>query len=124
MTNFSEGSSSTIARAAARARARPLTPSRPLPPRPLLSPPAAGVGDLLFRGITLKGFWLNVYLGSLSAAAASALLAETQALVAEGALAPPPAFATRFSLARVGEAVAEANRPGRGGHKVLMCSEE
>lgn len=103
-----------------RPRARPLTPSRPLPPPPF--PP--GVGDLLFRGVVLKGFWLNVFLGSISAAAAGALLAETQALVADGTLAPPPAFATRFSLAQVGEAVAEANRPGRGGHKVLMCSEE
>ena len=102
--------------------------TRRRPPARACSPPPsltdAGVGDLLFRGVTLKGFWLNVFLGSLSAAAAGALLAETQALVAEGALAPPPAFATRFSLAQVGEAVAEANRPGRGGHKVLMCSEE
>jgi hypothetical protein len=114
-TGAAPRSSFTIPRAAA----RPPAPAHPLPH----SPSPSGVGDLLFRGVVLKGFWLNVYLGSLSAAAAGALLAETQALVAKGALAPPPAFATRFSLAQVREAVAEANRPGRGGHKVLMYSE-
>lgn len=73
---------------------------------------------LIFRGITLRGFWLARWYRSADAATRAALFAELAALVAEGRLHAP--VQATYPIERIREAVAAAAAGERAG-KILLC---
>ena len=73
--------------------------------------------DCLFRGVTIKGFWLNTYLGSLSDEAKGAAFGQVVSWLADGSLAPYSG--QKFALADVVEAVKASQATARAG-KVLL----
>ncbi|MEN9818717.1 MAG: hypothetical protein RLZ32_2597, partial [Gemmatimonadota bacterium] len=76
-----------------------------------------GPGQLIFRGVQLKGFWLAQWFRTTSPAQQQALYGELVAAIAAGRL-HARVHAT-YPLARVREAVAAAAQGGRHG-KVLL----
>jgi len=78
-----------------------------------------GVQHLIFRGITLRGFWLRSALAALSQQAKQALYANLADLVAKGTLRAD--IAAVFPLTRIGEAVSRSMASARGG-KVLLTA--
>lgn len=81
--------------------------------KPLMIDP----GTLLFRGQTVRGWWLVQWLRSASPAARAALFAAILPLIADGTLRAP--VAAEFDLAQFAEAVALAESGTRHG-KVLL----
>lgn len=79
--------------------------------------PALGPADVIFRGVTLSGFWLVRWMQHAPAGAARALFGRMVALVARGELRVP--IDATFPLERALEAFARAEAGGRGG-KVLF----
>ncbi|MFH8751706.1 zinc-dependent alcohol dehydrogenase family protein [Streptomyces rimosus] len=73
--------------------------------------------ELLFRGLTLTGFWLPERLGELSPDATGRLLHDITEHVRHGRLTLPPL--ERFDLADATNAVRHATRPGRTSKAVL-----
>ncbi|KAK9845268.1 hypothetical protein WJX81_001668 [Elliptochloris bilobata] len=67
--------------------------------------------DLVYRGVTLKGFWLFPWLKSLSNEQRAEVLQQLMRLVAEGVVAPHSG--KRFPLEQAGEAVQASQAPGR-----------
>jgi|APGre2960657444_1045066.scaffolds.fasta_scaffold00644_10 NADPH:quinone reductase-like Zn-dependent oxidoreductase len=76
--------------------------------------------DVLFRGVSIKGFWLTPYLESLSADAKKAVFSEIVTMFAEGLLVP--FSGQKFQLSDVKKAVAHAQEPARGGKALLVSS--
>lgn len=76
-------------------------------------------GMMLFKGLTLKGFWLTRWVMTASAQARQALLENILGMMATGELTLP--VEARYPLEQVREAVAHATRPGRNG-KILLVS--
>jgi NADPH:quinone reductase-like Zn-dependent oxidoreductase len=74
--------------------------------------------DVLFRGITIKGFWLNVYLSSISPERKAAVFSEVVGWLADGTLAP--FCGERFPLEQVADAVKASQATARGGKVLLM----
>lgn len=74
-------------------------------------------GELLFRGLTVRGFWLSHWFRTQSPAHIAATLAKLMGLMAGGELVPP--VEAEYDLADYAPAVAHAERPGRRG-KVLL----
>lgn len=83
-------------------------------------PPIMSAAALIFRGVTLTGFWLTRWLKVASRADRDALYARLAGLVADGTLHVP--VDATFPLARVHEAIARAQQGGRHG-KVLLLPE-
>ncbi len=78
-----------------------------------LSPPS-----LIFRDISLRGFWLSRWLQQQSASRRAALFGELAALIADGTLSTP--IAASFPLERIKEAIVAAVAGERGGKVVLL----
>lgn len=77
----------------------------------------AGIGDVIFRGITITGFWGARVMPALDPDKRASLIREVVTGVASGAVALP--VDEVFPLERIADAVAAHNRPGRAG-KVLL----
>jgi NADPH2:quinone reductase len=74
-------------------------------------------GDVIFRGVTVRGFWASTVAAQMPAEKRAALFGELLAGIASGALTLP--VAGTFDLADITAAVAACAEPGRGG-KVLL----
>jgi NADPH2:quinone reductase len=74
-------------------------------------------GTQIFRGSTLRGFWLAHWFRESSPAHIQETIGTMLGLMAEGVVDPP--VEARYDLADVRAAVAHAERPGRAG-KVLL----
>lgn len=72
----------------------------------------------VFEGKTLTGFWLAKHLGGMDRAAIEALYGQLAPLVLDGTIAVP--VEATYPLERVSEAVAHAQREGRGGKVLLL----
>jgi NADPH:quinone reductase-like Zn-dependent oxidoreductase len=73
--------------------------------------------DCLFRNVAIRGFWLNIYLGSLTPERKAEVFAQVVDMLADGSLAPYSG--QKFSLADVVEAVQASQATARAG-KVLL----
>ena len=74
-------------------------------------------GEMLFRGLTARGFWLSHWFRKTSPAQVAATLGNLMQLMAGGELVPP--VEAEYDLADFRAAIAHAERPGRQG-KVLL----
>jgi len=81
-------------------------------------PMLLGCEQTVFRGISLRGFWLSQRLARMPAAPRDALLVEAMTLLACGALRTEVAAA--YPLAQVGAALRHAQEPGRRGKVFLL----
>lgn len=75
-------------------------------------------GNLIFRGITLTGFWLASWFRQASREQQQALFGELIGKIASGALKAP--IAATYPVERIAEAVEAASRGERDG-KILIC---
>lgn len=80
-------------------------------------PIAVHSGEMLFRGLTMRGFWLTQWFRQTPAAHSVTVLSELMGLMAAGSLIPP--VAAEYDLAEFQTAIAHAERSGRQG-KVLL----
>ena len=79
----------------------------------------ASIPDILFRGVSIKGWWLAPYMGGKTVAERDVVCSEILRLMADGVVAP---YAGKtFPLADVQAAIGEATKPARGG-KVFLSS--
>ncbi|KAL6769252.1 hypothetical protein ACKKBF_B18080 [Auxenochlorella protothecoides x Auxenochlorella symbiontica] len=78
----------------------------------------AGIPDILFRAVKVRGFWLSDFLAETPAKERATVVREVFEGMLEGTLAIPPG-GKHFSLEDVQEAIAEATKPGRGGKAFL-----
>ncbi|BBK29912.1 NADPH:quinone reductase-like Zn-dependent oxidoreductase [Stella humosa] len=74
---------------------------------------------LVFRDITVRGFWLTNWMRRAGGERRAALIARLAGLMGQGLVVPP--VAAILPLDRIAEAVAAAERPGRAG-KVLLSA--
>ncbi len=74
-------------------------------------------GELLFRGLTIRGFWLTHWFRVQPPAHIQQSLTELMGLMAQGHLIPP--VEAEYDFTQFKEAVLHAERPGRSG-KVLL----
>ncbi len=74
-------------------------------------------GEMLFRGLTLSGFWLSHWFQVTSPGAVVETVSTLMGYMAAGDLTPP--VEAEYDLADYAAAVAHADRPGRQG-KVLL----
>lgn len=84
------------------------------PPRPRTSAPRTSSSG---GRVTLRGFWLSVWLDSVAPEARGRVAAETVAAFAERKVGTE--IGKTFPLERVAEAVEESER-GSGGGKVML----
>ena len=75
--------------------------------------------DCLFRGVVVKGFWLNLYLNRISAEEKAVVFRQVIDLMADGSLQPH--CGQRFPLQDAVAAVQASQQVARGG-KVLLVS--
>lgn len=80
-------------------------------------PLSLDTGAQIFRGTSVRGFWLARWFTESSPHHVQQTVASVLRLMAEGVIDPP--VEARYELADVREAVAHAERPGRSG-KVLL----
>jgi NADPH:quinone reductase-like Zn-dependent oxidoreductase len=76
------------------------------------------VVDLIFRGLSVHGYWLNLWLQRTPQDAVAQTYQELAALVADGTLAAP--VEATYALGDYREAIAHAARSERSG-KVLFA---
>jgi NADPH2:quinone reductase len=74
-------------------------------------------GEMLFRGLTARGFWLSQWFRQTPPAQVAGTLGTLMGLIAGGKLTPP--VEAEYDLADFRAAIAHAERPGRRG-KVLL----
>ncbi|MCO5198106.1 MAG: zinc-dependent alcohol dehydrogenase family protein [Anaerolineae bacterium] len=74
-------------------------------------------GEMIFRGTTVRGFWLTHWFRTTPQHKVAATLMELMQLIAQGKLMPP--VEAEYDLADFRAAIAHAERPGRSG-KVLL----
>ena len=82
-----------------------------------LEPIPVNSGLMLFKNLTMKGFWLNVWMATTRPERRQEVVNEVMGLLSGGEIAPP--IEARYSLDQVREACAHAARPGRNG-KILL----
>jgi NADPH:quinone reductase-like Zn-dependent oxidoreductase len=75
-------------------------------------------GRFIFRGLTVKGFWLTDWFRSTSRETRDKTLGEIGKLLASGKLVPP--VEAEYDLADVHQAIVHSERPGRTGKIVLV----
>ncbi len=80
-------------------------------------PVSIPVADLIFRGLSVHGFWLNLWLQSTPRETVAQTYHRLATMVADGTLAAP--VEATYALADYGEAIAHAARNDRNG-KVLF----
>ena len=78
-------------------------------------------GEMLFRGLTVRGFWLSHWFQHTPPAPVQATLLQLMQLMAADDLVPP--VEASYDLADFRAAIAHAERPGRQG-KVLLTGPE
>jgi len=83
-------------------------------------PLSVSVLDLIFRGLSVHGYWLNLWLASTPRATVAQTYRELAALIADGTLAAP--VEATYGLADYREALAHAANNDRTG-KVLFAFE-
>ena len=76
------------------------------------------VSDLIFRGLSVHGYWVNLWLQSTTRETVARTYRELAILVADGTLAAP--IEATYALADYREAIAHAARSDRNG-KVLFA---
>ncbi len=74
-------------------------------------------GEMLFKGLTVKGYWLTHWLRVTPPAKIAQICRELMNLMAEGHLIPP--VEAEYDLADFAAAVAHSERPGRRGKVIL-----
>jgi NADPH2:quinone reductase len=74
-------------------------------------------GDLLFKGATIRGFWLTNWYMRQAPESVSRALTEVLTLLATGVM--KPVVEAEYDLADFRDAIAHAERPGRSG-KILL----
>ena len=74
-------------------------------------------GLLVFRDLALRGFWLSTWMRRATPERRTALIQRLSGLMGAGLVVPP--VAAVYPLARIVDAVAAAERPGRAG-KILL----
>jgi mitochondrial enoyl-[acyl-carrier protein] reductase / trans-2-enoyl-CoA reductase len=77
----------------------------------------AGIPDILFRGVSVKGWWLAPYMGGKTVAEKDVVCAEILRLMTDGVVTPYAG--KKFDLADVQAAIGEATKSARGG-KVFL----
>lgn len=75
------------------------------------------VVDVLFRNVTIRGFWLNVWLATLTAEQKTDLFASILGMLSDGTVVPLEG--QTFELKDIRAAVAHAQTPARGGKTLL-----
>lgn len=75
------------------------------------------IPDLLFRDVTLRGFWIATWMHSMSTEERGKVVADIMQLLEKKVITPHSG--DRFSFDQVKEAIAKATASGRGG-KVLL----
>jgi len=75
-------------------------------------------GEMLFRGLTVRGFWLSQWFRQTPPAQVAATLGAVMHHMADGRLLPP--VEAEYDLTDFRAAVAHAERPGRQGKVLLM----
>jgi NADPH:quinone reductase-like Zn-dependent oxidoreductase len=78
--------------------------------------------DMITNGTTIESFALGRYMQSLSLLQKLSLITVVNSLTATGVLRSPEG--NQFPLDRIGEAVADAERPGRGGKTLLTIGSQ
>lgn len=81
-------------------------------------PCAVSPGSLIFRGITLRGFWLARWFKTATPTSRSALFGELVTLIAKGTLSA--SIDATFGIDQIKEAVAAAAAGGRDGKIVVV----
>jgi NADPH:quinone reductase-like Zn-dependent oxidoreductase len=76
-------------------------------------------GLLIFREITIKGFWLSRWMVESSLSAKAKLVSELHGLVKRGVI--PFEVGQTFSLDKAGEAVTYCDTPGKSGKAIILC---
>ncbi|HEX2216930.1 MAG TPA: zinc-dependent alcohol dehydrogenase family protein [Xanthobacteraceae bacterium] len=76
--------------------------------------------DVLFRKVSIRGFWLSAWFANSSAAERKRVYERLTALIADGTIRVP--IEATYPLARVKEALAHAARPRSG--KILLVMNE
>ena len=76
-----------------------------------------GIGDLVFRGVSIRGFWLTRWTMTRPPATVARALGEVISMLTTDELRLPPA--TEYDLADFRTALSDAAQPGRTG-KVLL----
>lgn len=80
--------------------------------------PQIGAHELIFRGVTLQGFWLATWARKQPPAELGRVYTELASLIAEGVI--DVEVAARYPLSRAREALTHAAREERGGKIVLV----
>jgi NADPH:quinone reductase-like Zn-dependent oxidoreductase len=74
-------------------------------------------GQMVFRNLTVRGFWLTEWFRRTPIEARNAVMGEVLDLMAKGHIAPP--VEAEYDLGAVGEAVRHAERSGNRGKVIL-----
>lgn len=74
-------------------------------------------GEMLFKGITVKGFWLTHWFRTTPPPQVASTLGELMGLMAQGHLIPP--VEAEYDLADIEKAIIHSNTPGRSGKVIL-----
>lgn len=77
----------------------------------------AGIPDILFRGVVIRGWWLANYFPGKSAEEKEKVCGEILKMMTDGVVTPYSGSV--YPLAEVAAAIGEATKAGRGG-KVLL----
>ena len=83
-----------------------------------MQPIPLDAGRLIFRNLTVKGFWLTDWFRTATQESRTQTLGEVGKLLASGQLAPP--VEAEYDLADAHAAIAHSERPGRTGKIVLI----
>jgi len=83
-----------------------------------MQPIPLDAGRLIFRNLTIKGFWLTDWFRTATQESRTQTLGEVGKLLASGQLAPP--VEAEYDLADAHAAIAHSERPGRTGKIVLI----
>ena len=83
-----------------------------------MAPIPLDAGRLIFRGLTVKGFWLSDWFRTVTRETRDRTLGEVAKLLATGQLVPP--VEAEYDLADAHAAIAHSERPGRTGKIVLV----
>lgn len=74
-------------------------------------------GEMLFRGTTVKGYWLTHWLQVTNPIQVAQTFGELMRLMAQGHLVPP--VAAEYALAQFAAAITHTETPGRSGKVIL-----
>lgn len=78
--------------------------------------------DLMTPGASIEGFWLSNYMASQNLLSKLSLVRSVTSLLKKGVLVSD--VGRRFPLSKIGDAVTEAERPGRSGKTLLTIAEK